>query len=93
MAPRILDCAVMHILDLTHPPVKRLRGHHPPKIQQRARDLTAEQLPWLALIRDHIATSLGIEPEDFEYAPFSQRGGLGKVRQLFGEHWRRCLTN
>lgn len=40
---------------------------------------------WLGLIRDHIATSLSIEPEDFEYAPFSQRGGLGKVHQLFGE--------
>jgi type I restriction enzyme, R subunit len=39
----------------------------------------------LGLIRDHIATSLSIDPEDFEYAPFSQRGGLGRVHQLFGE--------
>ena len=45
---------------------------------------TSEQLAWLGLIRDHIATSLSIEPDDFEYAPFSQRGGLGKVHQLFG---------
>jgi type I restriction enzyme R subunit len=45
---------------------------------------TPEQLVWLELIRDHIATSLSIEPEDFDYAPFSQRGGLGKVHQLFG---------
>jgi hypothetical protein len=38
-----------------------------------------------AKIRDHIATSLTIEPYDFDFAPFSQRGGLGKVYQLFGE--------
>jgi type I restriction enzyme R subunit len=46
---------------------------------------TPEQLGWLQLIRDHIATSLTIEPDDFDFAPFSQRGGLGKVYQLFGE--------
>jgi type I restriction enzyme R subunit len=46
---------------------------------------TAEQLAWLGLIRDHIATSLSIDPEDFEYTPFGERGGLGKAHQLFGE--------
>jgi type I restriction enzyme R subunit len=45
---------------------------------------TPEQLAWLNLIRDHIATSLSIEPDDFDYAPFSQRGGLGNAHQLFG---------
>jgi type I restriction enzyme R subunit len=47
---------------------------------------TADQLAWLNLIRDHIATSLSIEPDDFDYAPFSQRGGLGKAHQLFGKN-------
>ena len=37
------------------------------------------------MIRDHIAANLGIETDDFEYAPFSQEGGLGKVYQLFGD--------
>ena len=46
---------------------------------------TKEQLKWLHMIRDHIAANLGIEPDDFEYAPFSQHGGLGKVHQLFGD--------
>jgi hypothetical protein len=46
---------------------------------------TPDQLAWLVLVRDHIATSLSIEPDDFEYAPFSQRGGLGKAHQLFGD--------
>ncbi len=35
-------------------------------------------------IRDHIASSLSIEPDDFDYAPFSQQGGSGKAHQLFG---------
>ena len=46
---------------------------------------TSDQLAWLNLIRDHISTSLSIEPDDFEYAPFSHRGGLGKAAQLFGD--------
>jgi type I restriction enzyme R subunit len=36
------------------------------------------------MIRDHIAANLGIEMNDFEYAPFNAQGGLGKVHQLFG---------
>ncbi len=46
---------------------------------------TPEQLAWLNLIRDHIATSLSIETEDFDYSPFSQRGGLGRAHEVFGE--------
>ena len=46
---------------------------------------TPEQIKWLEMIRDHIAANLSIEPNDFEYAPFSQQGGLGKVHQLFGD--------
>jgi len=46
---------------------------------------TPEQLTWLTLIRDHIATSLSIEADDFDYSPFSQQGGLGKAWQLFGD--------
>ena len=52
---------------------------------------TPDQLAWLNLIRDHIATSLSIEPEDLELAPFNQRGGLGKAHQLFGEHLPKLL--
>ena len=43
------------------------------------------QLSWLRLIRDHIATAISIEPEDLDLTPFNQRGGLGKAHQLFGE--------
>ena len=49
------------------------------------------QLDWLDLIRDHITTSLSIEPEDLELSPFNQRGGLGKAHQLFGEQLPKLL--
>jgi type I restriction enzyme R subunit len=50
----------------------------------QGRQFTEEQLEWLRLIRDHIASSLQIDVEDFDYVPFDQRGGRGKVYQLFG---------
>lgn len=53
-------------------------AHHPERF-------TPEQMKWLTMIRDHIAANLGIATDDFEYAPFAQQGGLGKVYQLFGE--------
>jgi type I restriction enzyme R subunit len=45
---------------------------------------TEEQLWWLRKMAEHIASNLGLEAEDFELSPFNQRGGLGKVHQLFG---------
>ena len=52
---------------------------------------TPEQIHWLEMIRDHIAANLGIEIEDFEYAPFNSEGGLGKVHQLFGAELPRVI--
>jgi type I restriction enzyme R subunit len=46
---------------------------------------TGEQLEWLHMIRDHIATSVHIERDDLDMAPFDANGGLGKMYQLFGE--------
>jgi type I restriction enzyme, R subunit len=46
---------------------------------------TKEQMQWLVAIRDHVANSLSIDQDDFEYAPFSQFGGLGKAYELFGD--------
>ncbi len=52
--------------------------------QAAGKTFTSEQRWWLEKMAEHIASSLGIEPDDFGYAPFNQRGGLGKVHQLFG---------
>lgn len=43
-----------------------------------------EQMDWLRMIRDHIATSVRIEPDDLDYAPFDSNGGLGRMHTLFG---------
>jgi type I restriction enzyme R subunit len=61
--------------------------------QQEAlgKKFTAEQMAWLKLIKDHIATSLSIEMDDFEYAPFYEKGGAVKVYQLFGQQLNGIL--
>jgi type I restriction enzyme, R subunit len=59
-----------------------------PRLSDESRNpgipFTPEQIHWLEMIRDHIAANLGIEIDDFEYAPFNTEGGLGRVHQLFG---------
>lgn len=52
--------------------------------EKRGRKFTDEQRQWLTAIRDHIAASVSIEPDDFELSPFSQWGGLGKAYKIFG---------
>jgi type I restriction enzyme R subunit len=47
------------------------------------RVFTSEQLNWLERIRDHVATSLSISRNDFEFEPFSGRGGFGKANEAF----------
>ena len=59
--------------------------------QPYGKKFSDEQMRWLDMIRDHVAANLGIEPNDFEYAPFSQHGGLGKVHQLFGNKLNNIL--
>jgi type I restriction enzyme, R subunit len=60
--------------------------------ESNGRKFTAEQRQWLELIRDHIAASLAIEADDFEYVPFAQHGGLGKAYQVFGKDLNPLLN-
>jgi type I restriction enzyme R subunit len=53
--------------------------------QSNGRRFTNDQRQWLDAIRDHIAASLAISIDDFDYVPFLQRGGLGKANQVFGK--------
>ena len=59
--------------------------------ESNGRKFTDEQRQWLEAIRDHIATSLTMEADDFEYEPFVQRGGLGKAHQVFGNDLQPIL--
>jgi type I restriction enzyme R subunit len=44
-----------------------------------------EQMNWLRMIKDHIATSVHFSKDDLDYAPFDAKGGVGKMYQLFGD--------
>lgn len=55
------------------------------------RAFTDEQREWLEMIRDHIATSLEIDMDAFEYTPFVEQGGLGRALQVFGKDLRPLL--
>ena len=51
-----------------------------------------DQLRWLEAIRDHIASSLAVEPEDLELDPFSRWGGLGRAQMIFGDRFLPLLN-
>lgn len=52
---------------------------------------SAEQMEWLRMIKEHIATSLHVEIDDLDYTPFDAQGGRGKMWQLFGEEMNNII--
>ena len=46
---------------------------------------TEEQMDWLRMIRDHVATSFHIGRDDLDMAPFDAKGGMGRMYALFGD--------
>jgi type I restriction enzyme R subunit len=52
---------------------------------------TTEQMEWLRMIKEHIATSLHVEIDDLDYTPFDAQGGRGKMWQLFGEEMNNII--
>lgn len=59
--------------------------------EQRGRSFNSDQRAWLQMIRDHIAANLEITGEDFQYAPFVQKGGMAAARRVFGPELRKIL--
>jgi len=59
--------------------------------EKDGKKFTRPQLEWLYLIKDHIATSLSIEIDDFQYSPFNQRGGAVKAGEVFGGEFEKML--
>lgn len=53
---------------------------------------TDEQMEWLRLIKDHIAASLSIEPDDLDLSPFDRKGGLGRFYDVFGDRYEEILA-
>lgn len=52
---------------------------------------TEEQMDWLRLIKDHIATSLSILSEDLDLTPFDRKGGLLGFYDVFGDEYEKIL--
>jgi len=60
--------------------------------RQRATAFTTEQMEWLRLIKDHIASSCRIERDDFDYAQLAGKGGLQKAWTVFDGQLEVLLT-
>lgn len=44
----------------------------------------AEQMEWLRMLKEQIATGFHVTTDDLDYTPFNAQGGLGKMYELFG---------
>ncbi|MDX8402442.1 MAG: type I restriction-modification enzyme R subunit C-terminal domain-containing protein, partial [Mariprofundaceae bacterium] len=53
--------------------------------QGNAPKFSEEQMEFLRMIRDHVATSFHIARDDFDYTPFDAKGGLARMYDLFGD--------
>ena len=51
-----------------------------------------EQMVWLRMIKEYVATSFHVEKDDFELDPFNKNGGLGRMWQLFGEETEEIIN-
>lgn len=52
---------------------------------------TDEQIDWLRMIKDHIAASMTVDPDDLDLTPFDAKGGLGRFYQIFGAKYLDVL--
>jgi type I restriction enzyme R subunit len=71
-----------------------LRARYQAWLQERETQhaFTPEQREWLDRTAEHIATSLSIEPADFEDGWFGQHGSIGKAHALFGTQLPQLLS-
>lgn len=51
-----------------------------------------DQMNWLRMIKDHVASSFHVEIDDLDYTPFDAQGGRGKMYQLFGDDMTEILN-
>jgi type I restriction enzyme R subunit len=52
---------------------------------------TAEQMEWLYMLKDQIATSVHVGIDDLDYTPFDAKGGRGRMRKLFGTEMEKLI--
>lgn len=51
-----------------------------------------EQMKWLRMLKEHIATSFHVELDDLDYTPFDSQGGRGKMYELFGDNMKKLIN-
>jgi len=59
--------------------------------ESSGRQFTPEQKEWLVMIKEHIASSISINLDDMEFAPFNQKGGRMKLYKIFGDDYEKIL--
>jgi type I restriction enzyme R subunit len=59
--------------------------------QASGSNFSDEQIQWLTAMAEHVGTSAEITLDDLESLPFSQKGGLGRAYQLFGDRLQLLL--
>lgn len=52
---------------------------------------TKEQMDWLQMLKEQIATSVHVDTDDLDYTPFDAKGGKGKMWQLFGDEMETII--
>ncbi len=62
------------------------------KKQAGALKFTKEQMDWLYMLKEQIATSVHVETDDLDYTPFDAKGGRGKMWQLFGDEMETIIN-
>ena len=50
-----------------------------------------EQMEWLYMLKEQIATSVHVALDDLDYTPFDARGGRGRMWQLFGAEMENII--
>jgi type I restriction enzyme R subunit len=53
---------------------------------------TKEQMDWLYMLKDQIATSVHVDTDDLDLTPFNAKGGKGKMWQLFGTEMEKIIN-
>jgi type I restriction enzyme R subunit len=51
-----------------------------------------DQMNWLRMIKDYVATSFHLEMDDLDYTPFDALGGRGRMYQLFGDEMNMVIS-
>ena len=50
-----------------------------------------EQMAWLRMVKDHVATSFHLDVDHLNYTPFDAKGGAGRMHQLFGKDMKQII--